>query len=162
MSFGYISRVGINLICEFEGFRANAYPDVGGVWTIGYGTTRIDGKPVTKGMTCTEEQAKQWMSDDCAELNYVVSQLDQHKKLTQWQFDACVSFGYNVGPGALLTSTLGRKIRVGNIDSITEANFTSWNKVRNSHNVLVESKGLTRRRRAEWHLFNTGQIKTQF
>ncbi len=45
---------------------------------------------------------------------------------------------------------------------VTEANFVTWNKIRNDHRVLVESTGLTRRRKSEYYLFSTGKIKTQF
>lgn len=155
------SDVGVQLICEFEGFQATAYPDVVGIWTIGYGTTRVNNTPVVKGMTCTEAQAKQWMHADLKNFEFAVNSIAT-KPLTQSQFDACVCFAYNIGAGAFASSTVGKKIRVGNSAAITESNFVAWNKVRDSHGVLVESKGLTRRRKAEWYLFSTGMIKTQF
>jgi lysozyme len=155
------SAVGIQLICEFEGFRAAAYPDVVGVWTIGYGTTRVNNQPVTKGMTCTEAQAKEWVHTDLRQFEAAVTAASA-KPLTQFQFDACVCFAYNIGAGGFASSTVGRKLRTGNIALINESNFVAWNKVRNSHGVLVESRGLTRRRKAEWYLFSTGMIKTQF
>lgn len=162
MHSGHISSVGIELICAFEGFRNAAYPDVAGIWTIGYGTTRVNGRPVVQGMTCTLDEAKQWLVGMCANLDRVVAAVDAGHKLTQAQFDACVCFAYNIGAGGFSQSTVARKIRSGNIDGITESNFTVWNKFRNGQNELVESAGLTRRRRAEYHLFRTGTIKTQF
>lgn len=152
------SDAGIQLICAFEGYRSTAYPDVVGVWTIGYGTTRVDGAPVTKGMTCTEAQARGWLQADVEQFEAVVNAIVPDTT-TQYQFDACVCFAYNVGGGGFASSTVAKKLRAGHASLITESNFTAWNKVRDSHGVLVESKGLTRRRKAEWQLFSTGTVQ---
>lgn len=152
-----ISNTGIELICKFEGYSPTAYLDIAGVWTIGYGTTYTEYGPITKGMVCTQEQAKKWMRNALRENERAVSSIDMAERLTQPQFDACISLTYNIGSGAFAGSTIAKKIRGNAISSITEINFISWNKVR-QNGILVESRGLTRRRRAEYQLFVTGQL----
>ncbi|MGB9694012.1 MAG: lysozyme, partial [Fervidobacterium sp.] len=59
-----VSQRGVDLVKEFEGFSSKAYQDVVGVWTIGYGTTKINGSPVRPDMTCTRDQAEEWLRAD--------------------------------------------------------------------------------------------------
>lgn len=94
-------RVAAALITQFEGFRATAYKDSGGIWTIGLG--RTDG--VKQGDTCTYDQAVPWMREDCAPLLKLV----EHLPLVEAA--ALISFGYNCGIGRL-KEVLGGKIRV--------------------------------------------------
>lgn len=155
------SPLGIALIKAFEGYEATAYPDVVGVWTIGYGTTRIDGQPVVKGRTCTVEQAEAWLRADLRQFEQTVNSV-LTAPIKQHQFDACVSLTYNIGSGGFLSSTICRKLASGSVSIIREQNFTAWNKVRNNAGVLVESRGLTRRRKAEYYLFATGTVNTTF
>lgn len=155
------SDLGINLIKEFEGCKLTAYPDVVNVWTIGFGTTRIAGKPVVKGMTCTQQQAETYLREDLKIFEATINQI-LTSPIPQHQFDACVCLTYNIGSGGFLNSTICRKLKSGNAALVNEQNFVAWNKVRDSQGVLVESKGLTRRRKAEYYLFSTGTIKTQF
>lgn len=139
------SQVGINLIKEFEGFRSNAYPDPatgGAPWTIGYGTT----KGVKKGMTVTQAQAEQLLRDDVKVFEEAVRKAVK-VPLTQNQFDALVSFTYNVGPGNMTTSTLIKLINLKEYKSAAEQ-FLRWNKA--AGKVMA---GLTRRREAERKLF---------
>lgn len=155
------SPIGIELICEFESFAAKSYPDVVGVWTIGYGTTRVNGQPVTKGMTCSLEQAQAWMAMELGNVERAINTIDAKGLLIQSQFDACAALAYNIGVSGFSGSTIAKKIQAGSIATITESNFVAWNKVR-ENGVLVESRGLTRRRRSEFHLFRTGELKTTF
>jgi len=155
------SGLGINLIKEFEGCKLVAYPDVAKIWTIGYGTTYINNSPVVKGMTCTQQEAEAYLCKDLQLFESTINQILRNPIL-QHQFDACVCLAYNIGPGGFRASTICRKLKSGNVSLVTEQNFVAWNKVRDSRGVLVESKGLTRRRKAEYHLFSTGSIKTQF
>ena len=106
------SQSGINAIKQFEGYRDHAYLDPTGVPTIGYGTTRIDGKPVKLGMTCTREEAEEWLREDIAWAEDAVER-SVKVSLNQFQFDALVSFTYNLGPSALARSTLLRKLNKG-------------------------------------------------
>lgn len=150
------SELGINLLCEFEGYRDVAYQDDAGVWTIGYGTTIVNGEAVRNGMTCTKEQAKQWYAGGVA---FVEHFIEQHitQPLLQHQYDALVCFAYNVGVGAFQISTLYKKITAGNIGLVTSNNFTDWNKI-TVKGHLVPSVGLFNRRKREFKLFSTGTI----
>lgn len=143
------SEKGIRLIKHFEGFRSEAYLDPVGIWTIGYGTI----ENVRKGMTVTEEQATNLLLDHLKDVerdvrNVVVVELNQD------QFDALVSFVYNLGIGNLKSSTLLKRLNQGNYQEASNQ-FLRWNKGR-VDGVLTELSGLTRRRKAEKKLFDTG------
>lgn len=153
------------LVAEFEGFNSESYQDMGGVWTIGFGTTRIGGVPVGLGMHCTLEQGHAYMLEEftstAKELSHHLFTLGSLPPLPQYQFDALISFAYNVGVGGFRRSTITRKLITRQPETITESNFTAWNKVR-IHAVLTPVAGLTRRRKSEYHLFRTGTLKFQF
>jgi len=152
------SRAGKELIKHFESFRSQAYKCPAGVWTIGYGTTVIAGRPVFSGETCTEIQASEYLANDLRVFEAAVAGAVR-VPLYQHQFDALVCFAYNVGVGALSSSTLLRNINAS--IPVIEKRFTDWNKA-TIKNVLTALPGLTRRRKAEFYLFSTGQIKTIF
>lgn len=154
-----IGPQGIELIKHFESFKAKSYQDQAGIWTIGYGTIKINGVPVKAGMTCTQAQAVQWMQSDLITFEKGVEKLFPGIVFPQHQFDALVCFAYNVGAGALGGSTIRKKIMAKL--PVTESNFTAWNKVRIS-GVLTESNGLTRRRKAEYTLFSANKIQFYF
>jgi len=137
---------GQGLIHTFEGYRHTAYLDPVGVWTIGYGTTVSDGTPVQKGDRVTPSEAERLFRNDLGRFEKAVSALIT-VPLTQHQFDALVSFAYNVGVNALRTSTLRRKLNAGLYDEAADQ-FLRWNK--GGGRVLA---GLTRRRKAERLLF---------
>lgn len=142
-----ISEKGIALIKTFEGCKLTAYKDSVGVWTIGYGWTRpIDGKPVRRGMTIDQVTAERLLKTGVVSYENDVSRLVK-VSLTQGQFDALVSFTYNLGARALSTSTLLRKLNSGDYAGAAEE-FRRWNKA--GGKVL---NGLTRRREAERALF---------
>ncbi|HED2372578.1 TPA: lysozyme [Citrobacter freundii] len=144
------SEKGIRLIKQFEGCRLTAYPDPGtggDPWTIGYGWTHpIDGKPVKPGMTIDQETADRLLKTGLVSYENDVLKLVR-VKLTKGQFDALVSFAYNVGSRALSTSTLLKKLNAGDIKGAADE-FLRWNKA--GGKVL---NGLTRRREAERALF---------
>ena len=137
---------GKSIIKEFEGFRAVAYLCPADVVTIGYGTTRIRGKAVKLGMKITTEEAEVFLEEDLKSFEDVVNQ-NVNVELTQNQFDALVSFVYNVGAANFKKSTLLKKI---NVNKLIEASdeFLKWNKA--GGKTLA---GLTRRREAEKNLF---------
>lgn len=144
-----LSPRGADFITTFEDFRENAYLDVAGIWTIGYGSTRIDGRPVVAGQTITREQARlAFMADVATVLRFLESSV--LVPLTQSQVDALTSLCYNIGVGAFQRSTLRRTLNAR--QTPTEKMFTDWNKVR-KNGQLVVSNGLTRRRKAEYALF---------
>ncbi|KJM74857.1 muraminidase [Enterobacter hormaechei subsp. steigerwaltii] len=141
------SEKGISLIKEFEGCKLNAYQDSVGVWTIGYGWTQpVDGKPIRAGMTIKQETAERLLKTGLVSYESDVSRLVK-VGLTQGQFDALVSFTYNLGARSLSTSTLLRKLNAGDYAGAADE-FLRWNKA--GGKVL---NGLTRRREAERALF---------
>lgn len=141
------SDKGIALIKEFEGCKLTAYQDSVGVWTIGYGWTQpVDGKPIRAGMTIKQETAERLLKTGMISYESDVSRLVK-VGLTQGQFDALVSFTYNLGARSLSTSTLLRKLNAGDYAGAADE-FLRWNKA--GGKVL---NGLTRRREAERALF---------
>ncbi|MFZ5193022.1 lysozyme, partial [Enterobacter roggenkampii] len=91
------SDKGIALIKQFEGCKLTAYQDSVGVWTIGYGWTQpVDGKPIRAGMTIKQETAERLLKTGLVSYEIDVSRLVK-VSLTQGQFDALVSFTYNLG-----------------------------------------------------------------
>lgn len=131
------------LIKSYEKLRLVAYQDLGGVWTIGWGHT---GPGVEEGATCTAEQAQVWFwSDTSHAVNATNRAVDI--ALSQNQFDAIVSFTYNVGVGAEEHSTLIRLVNAKNLAGAADE-FPKWNKVNG-----VISDGLIARRKAERALF---------
>ena len=154
-----IGEVGLELIKEFEDIKLKAYQDIAGVWTIGYGTTRLDNKEIESGMTCALAQAEQWLRDDVNETAIWVARYLSGVELTQYEFDAMCCMTYNIGKNGFFISTL--RSRVLNKMPVLEKHFTMWNKAR-VNGVLTEVAGLTRRRKAEFHLYSTGTVKTTF
>lgn len=136
----------IDLIKQFEGFCAEAYKCPAGVWTIGYGTTRINGQPVTQGMTITQDQALQLVQQ---EVNKLWSQIESilKVKINDNQMNALVDFAYNLGFGSLKNSTLMRLVNESKFDEAANQ-FPRW--VYAGGKVLP---GLVRRREAERQLF---------
>jgi len=140
------SKKGIELIKKFEGMRLAAYYCPAHKLTIGYGHT---GKDVHDGMKITAEEAELLLKKDCERFEKGVNEM-VHVSLEQHQFDALVSFTYNLGLGNLKASTLLKKINIGdNAGALTE--FPKWNKA--NGRVL---EGLVRRREAEQELFYRG------
>ena len=140
------SKAGINLIKFFEGLRTTAYLDSVGVPTIGYGHT----KGVKLGMMITETKAEELLKKD---LEYFEKKVEQLVKahLAQNEFDALVSFTFNLGEGNLAKSTLLKKLNdLDNPRPMTEIadEFLKWNKA--GGKVL---HGLTKRRIAEREMF---------
>lgn len=142
-----ISNNGLNLIKQFEGCRLAAYQDSVGVWTIGYGWTQpVEGKPVAKGMTITQQKADDLLTAGTKQFEDGVSRLVK-VSISQNQFDALVDFAYNLGVGSLEKSTLLKKLNAGDYQGAADE-FPKWNKA--GGKVLA---GLTRRREAERALF---------
>lgn len=132
------SQAGIDLIKKYEGCKLTAYKCPAGVWTIGYGTT----KGVKSGMTITKEKAEELLKSDVAPIEKQLNALKINFR--QGQFDALVSFIYNLGIGSFNSSTLKKKILAGAPDSEICAEFKKWNKA--GGKVLA---GLTKRREEE-------------
>ena len=136
------SQRGLNLIKSFEGLRLHAYQDSVGVWTIGYGATRS----VKAGMSISREQAERMLVNDVTRFEPEIDRLVK-VPLNRNQWDALMSFTYNLGAANLESSTLRRLLNAGDYAGAAEQ-FPRWNKA--GGQVLP---GLVRRRAAERGLF---------
>lgn len=137
------SKAGIELIQEFEGLRLTAYLDSVGVLTIGWGHT---GGDVKKGMVISRPEALRLLINDLKVAERSI-EAQVRVPLTQNQFDALVSFVFNLGSGNLQRSTLLRKLNSKDYAGAADE-FPKWNKAGGK-----ELAGLTRRRNAERDLF---------
>lgn len=149
-----VSKAGLELIAGFEGWRADLYEDVAGHCTIGYGHLVHQGNITAAdrkgqfGKGITKAQGMTLLHQDCGRMVQAVRD-SVTVPLTQRQFDALVSFTFNVGAGALRRSTLLKRINAGDLDVAGE--FAKWNKA--GGKVFA---GLTRRRTAEAEMFCGG------
>ena len=142
-----ISENGLSMIASFESFEPKAYYCPAGVLTIGYGHTGTNakGEDLQEGDTVTPAQAMRLLYEDVIWAEETVSM--QQLNLSQNQFDALVSFVFNVGATAFTHSTLLKKLKSGDFDGAADE-FLRWNKA--GGKVL---RGLTARREAERDLF---------
>lgn len=142
------SQAGIDLIHSFESLRLKAYPDPGSKdgkpVTIGWGST---GPDITLSTVWTKEQADARFAKDLARFEIGVSK-SVSVNLKQHQFDALVSFAYNVGLGNFLSSTLLKMLNEGYVKN-AGLQLLRWDK--NDSKVMP---GLTRRRKAELKMFS--------
>lgn len=137
------SEKGIKLIMKHEGFRAEAYRCPGGVWTIGYGHT---GGEVRSGMKMTKEEAMEWLRSDVQVAEAAINK--EQLNLRQHQFDALVSFVFNVGTGNFRSSTLLKKIREDPDAPDIREEFMQWKRAKG-----VVLPGLVKRRQEEADLY---------
>ena len=141
-----ISEEGINLIKRFEGFSAQPYVCPGGYLTIGYGHVIREHEKGTLLSFVDREEADLLLINDIKIVETAVNRLIS-VPLNQHQFDALVSFTFNLGTGALQRSTLRRKVNNESHSEVPEE-LVKWVKVKN-----VMNKGLVRRRQAEALLY---------
>lgn len=140
-----LSALGVGMIQRFEGTKYTAYLDSVNVPTICTGSTR----KVFLGQTATPAECEERLQQDTSYAGKAIARCTA-VKLTQEQYDALVSFAFNVGGGAYCKSTLARKLNAG--DCYGAANeFQRWNRA--GGRVLP---GLTKRRAAEAALFRKG------
>jgi lysozyme len=143
------SDIGIALIIQFEGLRLRSYYCPANVLTIGYGHT---GDDVYENQVITEIEAYDLLY---ADLKYFEDEVnDLLLDIEQCQFDALVSFSYNVGIGSLKRSTLLKKVRINPNDLTIRNEFMRWNKIKVNGHYEV-SNGLMNRRIAEANLYFT-------
>lgn len=139
------SVAGLAVIAHFEGTRTTAYLDGGGVATICTGHT----KHVRVGDQATLGQCEVWLREDTSVAGVGVSRRVT-ADITQDQYDALLSFTFNLGETALARSTLLRKVNAGDcLGAVAE--FPRWNRIKGK-----VSRGLTIRRAAEAELFKKG------
>lgn len=144
----------LQMVAMFEGFRSKSYQDVGGIWTIGYGSTLWDNMAVGPDMTVTEEDARIQLTYRLDALRSRINTRLQgsHKMLAPaHQLDALTSLADNIGTGALYESELFRLYRLGSRDSKIALEWYKW---RHVNGVSVE--GLEKRRIMESFLFMYG------
>ena len=143
-----ISKEGLDLICRFEGFSPVIYICPAGYPTIGYGhlITEANKERFLDGVD--ENEALDLLRSDVGKAERAVLRLIA-VPLTQGQFDALVSFTFNLGSGALQRSTLRRKVnREEHHDVPAELMKWVWAGGR-------KLKGLVKRRKAESLLYST-------
>lgn len=144
-----ISEKGLALIKEFEGLHLTAYQDEVGVWTIGYGITNSDksitGTTIKKGLKITRGKAEEWL-EECLNVLYApkIMKYDVRYNWNQNEFDAMMSFAYNIGSIDQLTANGSRS------KSVISNKLLEYNKAGGK-----VYNGLTRRRKAERDLFLT-------
>lgn len=149
MKITKLSQKGLELIKSFEGLSLKPYVCAGGINTIGYGNTYYtNGKKVTlQDKPITKEQAEELIKHSLSTYEKAVDSFCRDD-ISQSQFDALVSFAYNVGTGNLQKSTLIKKVNANPQDPTIKDEFLKWNKANGK--VLA---GLTRRRQAEATLY---------
>ena len=145
-----VSIYGLRLLAKHEGLSLKAYKCPAGVWTIGYGNTYYeDGTKVKEGDIITKQRAEELLRIIANDFATKVDALVK-PKLTLQQFDALVSFAYNVGTANFAKSTLLKKVNANPLDPTIRAEFEKWNKA----NGKVY-KGLVTRRKEEADLYFT-------
>lgn len=148
----------LDLIKHFEGLFLKSYLCPAKVWTIGYGTTIYpNGSKVKSGETCTEQQALSFLKND---LSFFEKAVDAYTRddVSQQQFDALVSFAYNLGSKNLKDSTLLKVINANPVDyDPIKKQWLRWNKANGA-----ALKGLTRRRNSEFYYYKNGNLKFDF
>jgi GH24 family phage-related lysozyme (muramidase) len=143
-----LSQKGLDLIKQFEGLRLKAYKALKTekYWTIGYGHY---GEDVKEGQTVTKTEAENLLKQDVKRFEHGVHDAIRVDDLNQNQYDALVSFAYNVGVSAFKKSTLVEKINKKDFEGASKE-FARWNK---SGGKVIQ--GLINRRAKEKELFLT-------
>lgn len=139
------SSKGIELIKQHEGCRLRAYKCPAGVWTVGYGSTR----GVNQWTEITRQEAEVRLREDLRTAERTVEKVRYLQPgLTQCQFDALVSFVFNVGSGSFEKSTLRKKVLANPADGSIRDEFLKW-----VHANGKPLEGLRKRRQDEAELY---------
>ena len=139
------AKAGLDIIKKFEGLKLQSYKCPAGVWTIGYGST----KNIKPNMSISEIEAHNLLLNDVRDAENAVNKFVK-VPLTQNEFDALVSFVFNLGSGTLQKSTLLKKLNAGDKDGASNEILRFC---RAGDIILV---GLEKRRKAERELFLKG------
>jgi lysozyme len=157
-----LSHQGESLIKKFESCRLEAYKDIAGTWTIGYGNISYEnGTRVKQGDKIAQWRAEELFKRVVQRFVNDVNYLTKGTQLTQNQFDALVSFAYNLGSDidldtiaeGLGDSTLLKMVLKNPENPDIPKEFLKWNKAGGK-----VSAGLNRRRKSEAHLYETGEL----
>lgn len=141
-----LPQAALDLIRRNEGLRLEAYEDIAGVWTIGYGHT-----PAEPGEVITEVEATQLLLGDLEWAERAVDDATCDVATSKNQFGALVSLTFNIGPQAFRRSTVLRLHRQGDFQGAAQA-FLLWDKYHHNGELEV-SEGLLRRRQEEAELY---------
>jgi lysozyme len=136
------SQVGVDLIKKFEGFKRDAYRCPAGRWTIGYGTTH----GVTAGMSISVTEAEDMLREHLQKDEAMLTALQLG--LTQAQFDALMSFIYNVGFSGFVRSGLLKAIKKDKTSELVASEWMKWTKAGGK-----DLPGLVVRRKAELEVY---------
>lgn len=136
------------LIRQFEGLRLEAYLCPAGIWTIGYGHT----SGVSPNSFITIQEADEYLHRDVAAIEMQLNKLNLSLRQCQW--DAIVSFVFNIGIGNFKASTLLAKIRINPDDNSIIDEFLRW--VYANGKVM---RGLQKRRLTEMKLYFSDKLK---
>ena len=147
-------KAGLELIKSFEGLGLEAYLCPSSILTIGYGHTgKVRGSKITLQTTITPEEAETLLKEDLTRFEKAVDSLVK-VPLNSNQFDALVSFVFNIGINAFSGSTLLKLLNSGNYKDASQQ-FKRW--IYGNGKKALE--GLVKRRTAEEKLFNTPVLK---
>lgn len=138
-----MSQNGLKILKHYEGCRLEAYEDIVGIWTIGYGDT----ENVQPGMVITQAEAEERLHKRLARDFEPSVRQCLTRVATQYQFDAMVCLAYNIGAVAFANSTLVRLFNAGDVQLAADQ-FPRWDKAGGK-----SVKGLRRRRAAERALY---------
>lgn len=146
-----LDKKGYDLIKSFEGLSLKPYKCQANISTIGYGSTYYENnvKVQMNDAPITKQRAEDLLKLNADRFAVKVSNI-VHKPITQNQFNALVSFAYNVGSGALASSTLLKLVNVNPNDAMIAKEFLKWNKAGGK-----PIQGLTNRRIKESALYFT-------
>jgi GH24 family phage-related lysozyme (muramidase) len=149
----------LRIIKEFEGCHLVAYACPAGVWTIGWGNTQIDGRPVKQGDKISQDKADTMLRDSVEQFAVrLYTLIPATKNYGGNQQAALLSWLYNVGGGAVEESTLRRRINAGeSAQVVIPQELPKWDKANGK-----PLAGLTRRRAAEVELFIGKQSAPRF
>lgn len=147
----HTSTLGLDALKQRENCKLIAYRDTAGIWTIGFGQT---GPNIVQGVRWTRPEAEEALRLALIAREAVINTLVK-VPLTQNQFDALISFLYNIGTYAFKTSTLLRKLNLGLYDAIP-GEIHKWDKQTNPRTKELEvCPGLVNRRTGEAVQFAT-------
>ena len=146
-----LDQKGYDLIKQFEGLKLTPYKCSAGVPTIGYGNTYYENgtKVNMSDAPITKQRSEELLKHSADRYASKVANLIK-KPVTQNQFNALVSFAYNVGSGALASSTLLKLVNANPNDAMIAKEFLKWTKAGG-----VKNKGLENRRIKESALYFT-------
>jgi lysozyme len=143
------SAIAVALIAGFEGYSGKAYDDGVGVQTVGFGTTRMaDGTPVKPGDTITPQRAVVMLATEADHIAKELAACIGDVPLYKHEWDAFVSWAYNVGAAAACKSTLVKKLKATPPDYEGACReLLKWTRAGGR-----ELPGLVKRRQAEYRL----------